>query len=505
MKRPACSHASSRSDLALVALLVCLSAGCGRETSAPAEYEVRIRTATPTVRGVPSVRIEAAGAEAVELFAASTRIGSDTIEPFIVLWDTNRFPNGPIVLQATAHWRNTVRSAETTVEVANPARTPGLFLHPAVARLQLGQSMTFVGVVHDVPNPSVRWEVAGGHERGTVDAEGRYTAPSVLPPDPAVLLRATSRWDPKRVSEAVIHLEPPPVPIEVAHRCRSAFFVPAAADASAEAAVVEAAGWIVAATSLRGARTTTGTLEEEASGSRSYRYSPLPTDRMIVRLVGMDGPLEYQLRDVELIAETVSEETLARSHEKFHFDLLRFDGTRATIDSSSRLQVGRDGTERIDFARACVTTQRIGSEPIGCTFRSNGREIRVVRPQTIRRTITRRIDGELSGAWGSGVCALRISSAETVDRSTGETDREESSEFETELNSDQGRLRWADVTLFSHTRKGRVATPERWLARGELTIGDRTAGRLDHLSAPLEGARSPEYVVALLDGGRLPL
>jgi hypothetical protein len=81
---------------------------------------------------------------------------------------------------------------------------------PTSTNVEMGAMQSFAAHVTGTgaPNPSVTWSLAGAGcsnaTCGTVDANGNYTAPQILPPNPNVTLTARSVADPSKSGTAAI-------------------------------------------------------------------------------------------------------------------------------------------------------------------------------------------------------------------------------------------------------------------------------------------------------------
>jgi hypothetical protein len=78
---------------------------------------------------------------------------------------------------------------------------------PGVANVELGAKQNFQAAIQSQgrPDPTIRWSLSGlacPSECGTVDANGSYVAPQILPNSAAVNLTATSVADPSKQSSA---------------------------------------------------------------------------------------------------------------------------------------------------------------------------------------------------------------------------------------------------------------------------------------------------------------
>lgn len=95
------------------------------------------------------------------------------------------------------------------------AENPQVALYPRSLTVQAGTSQRFIGIAILVPNDtdnSVSWyvnDVPGGNAAlGTIDAEGRYTAPATVPANPDVTIKAIANYDKKAANTAAVHIAP---------------------------------------------------------------------------------------------------------------------------------------------------------------------------------------------------------------------------------------------------------------------------------------------------------
>jgi hypothetical protein len=99
------------------------------------------------------------------------------------------------------------RSASATVSVTSDVVVS---VSPAAPPVELGAMLQFTASVTSAGNPDrrVNWSVdgipGGSSTLGTVDANGLYTAPSILPTPPSVTLTATSVADPSKSGNASV-------------------------------------------------------------------------------------------------------------------------------------------------------------------------------------------------------------------------------------------------------------------------------------------------------------
>ena len=104
--------------------------------------------------------------------------------------------------------------------VETPPKIPPLAgvsvsVSPTTANIRAGDSYTFQASVSGASNPSVTWAVSGMNGGsaavGTIDANGKYSAPSTLPNPNSVTVTATSAADTtKSASSAVTLMNPTP-------------------------------------------------------------------------------------------------------------------------------------------------------------------------------------------------------------------------------------------------------------------------------------------------------
>ncbi|MBZ5656925.1 MAG: Ig-like domain repeat protein [Acidobacteriia bacterium] len=81
-------------------------------------------------------------------------------------------------------------------------------LYPSMAGAPV-QTKQFTATVSNSTNNSVTWAVAGGSANGTVDANGLYTAPAVLPASSSATVTATSAADTTKSGSATVHFLTP--------------------------------------------------------------------------------------------------------------------------------------------------------------------------------------------------------------------------------------------------------------------------------------------------------
>jgi hypothetical protein len=147
-----------------------------------------------------------------------------------VTWSVNRVPGGNSVIGSIT--ANGVYSAPvdmpaapkvevTATSHADPTKSGTaeltitsditIGIKPASASVELGATQIFNAAIASSghPDPAVRWSVAGAAcpgIRGSVDANGNYTAPQILPQPSSVALTAQSAADPSKKVSAPVNI-----------------------------------------------------------------------------------------------------------------------------------------------------------------------------------------------------------------------------------------------------------------------------------------------------------
>src|SRR6266852_3933315 len=98
------------------------------------------------------------------------------------------------------------KSATATVTITSDL---AIVLTPGAAGVDLGATLAFRASINSSgqPNPSVRWSLAGAAcpaACGTLDANGNYTAPQILPTPATVTITAQSVADPSKQTSATV-------------------------------------------------------------------------------------------------------------------------------------------------------------------------------------------------------------------------------------------------------------------------------------------------------------
>ena len=115
-------------------------------------------------------------------------------------------PSTGIVQVTATSEANTSKSAAATVTISSDV---SVSLTPGITSVELGAKQSFQAAIQSQghPDPTIRWTVGGRScpdGCGTVDANGNYTAPQILPSSTLVNLIATSAADPSKQSFASI-------------------------------------------------------------------------------------------------------------------------------------------------------------------------------------------------------------------------------------------------------------------------------------------------------------
>ena len=114
-------------------------------------------------------------------------------------------PGGMVQVTATSH-ADISKSSTAGVTVSSDL---ALSLSPNVANVELGATQSFQASVQSQgrPDTTIRWSLSGTacpNSCGSIDANGTYTAPQILPNSAAVTLIATSVADSSRQSAAYL-------------------------------------------------------------------------------------------------------------------------------------------------------------------------------------------------------------------------------------------------------------------------------------------------------------
>jgi len=110
---------------------------------------------------------------------------------------------GKVQISATSR----ADSSKSSTAAVNISSDISVSLSPVSSSIELGALQSFRASITSSgkPDPAVRWSLSGPacpNNCGAVDANGNYTAPAILPSDPAVTLIATSVADPSKQNSA---------------------------------------------------------------------------------------------------------------------------------------------------------------------------------------------------------------------------------------------------------------------------------------------------------------
>lgn len=115
--------------------------------------------------------------------------------------------NSSIQISATSH-EDPTKSGRAAVTLASDIVVS---LTPGAANVELGALQIFQAAFSSSghPDPTIRWSISGAacpNSCGTVDSNGNYTAPQILPNSPSVTITATSAADSSKNSSATIRV-----------------------------------------------------------------------------------------------------------------------------------------------------------------------------------------------------------------------------------------------------------------------------------------------------------
>ncbi len=116
-----------------------------------------------------------------------------------------------IVIRATSVEDNTAFGI-APVLIVPPVKVT---ISPKTQSVNAGTSFKFNAVIENADeDPSVKWEVIGGVQNGTIEQDGYYTAPDSVPNPPDVTIKVTSNFDSSAYDTATVTVAKP-VEVEV--------------------------------------------------------------------------------------------------------------------------------------------------------------------------------------------------------------------------------------------------------------------------------------------------
>ena len=205
----------------LVTRLV-LSAGCGGGSAAsppppapapPASVVVKVNPASQTILLGNTQTFSTTVSNAIDTsvtWAVNGVAGGNstlgTISPSGVYSAPGDLPS-PAAVQITAtSGADPSKSATAQVTIASDV---GISITPGAANVELGSTLRLRAAIASAgrPDTAVRWSLSGGacpSACGTVDANGNYAAPQVLPAVPGVTVTVTSVADPAKQAIAAL-------------------------------------------------------------------------------------------------------------------------------------------------------------------------------------------------------------------------------------------------------------------------------------------------------------
>lgn len=145
---------------------------------------------------------EAENATMVSFYADTALIGSDTVPPYEVDWDTWTTENGSRTIKAEAVGPGGIAEDTAIVTVENIS----IALMPDTAYVPLGHTQQFRAIVIGVADTSVTWSVDPSKDHGTITQDGIFTAPEEMPNNPTVRVRAVSVARPEMIATAPVIL-----------------------------------------------------------------------------------------------------------------------------------------------------------------------------------------------------------------------------------------------------------------------------------------------------------
>ena len=112
---------------------------------------------------------------------------------------------GTVQVTATSHADST-KFATASVTISSDI---AVSISPGTASVELGASQSFHAAIssNGKPDPTIRWSLSGSacpSACGSVDANGNYTSPQILPGTASITLTATSAADPSKQNSASV-------------------------------------------------------------------------------------------------------------------------------------------------------------------------------------------------------------------------------------------------------------------------------------------------------------
>ena len=136
----------------------------------------------------------------VNFYVDGAPIGSDTVAPYEVNWNTLTTENGSRTLMVEAEGPGGTAEDQVNVTVMNLA----ISLQPDTAFVARGHTRQFRAIIEGVADTSVTWNISPGKNHGTISANGFYVAPEELPVQPTATIRATSGANPAKYATAPV-------------------------------------------------------------------------------------------------------------------------------------------------------------------------------------------------------------------------------------------------------------------------------------------------------------
>src|ERR1700738_70933 len=228
------SHTATHSRFAALWILILLAAaactlGCAGSTGGASTAVVPPPPPPPTPSSI-SVTITPATASLLlgntQTFAAAVTGATDTT----VSWSVNGIAGGspvtgtitaagiytaPVDLPVTPTAQITATSNSDKTKFATATLTInsdiGIDLAPGAPRVELGAPQSFHVAINSNghPDPAIRWSISGPacpSACGSLDANGNYTAPQILPAPATVTVTAQSVADPSKQASAAVNI-----------------------------------------------------------------------------------------------------------------------------------------------------------------------------------------------------------------------------------------------------------------------------------------------------------
>ncbi len=328
------------------------------------------------------------------------------------------------VYSAPASLTTPATATVTAISVADPSKSDSatvtipaveVSVSPPTASLDGGETQQFAATVTNAMNQAVTWSVTG---LGSVNSQGLYSAPAIVPSQTTATVTATSVADPTKSGSAIVTLIPISVTVSPA-TAMVAITGKKQFSADVEATSNTAVTWSVSGTGCSGS--TCGTI-----GSTGHFVAPLavPSSSVTVKATSVADPTKYGTATVQIMPN--GNFKLNGSYAMYFqgFDpsgkILAFVGT-VLADGAGNLTGGVYNRNGLSITPGAYTlsagTYTIGPDNRGVFSRASGEEFRFAMDDTGDRGYF--IEWDNSGVRGSGMFKKQATTDFSLAKITG--------------------------------------------------------------------------------------